>query len=187
MAYDSLIITAPSGGGKGSLIDGHILRNFTEKFLFSKSCTTRPVGSDENYTQLSREDFENKIMEDYFIEYEEVSGNYYGTPRNQFTQASSQNKILLLDIDINGAVRLRKLLQNNLFVFIDSGDDKSVYEQRIRNRNRASDTEVSIKKRCDRIQYELQSGRLEADVIIYNTSTIDDMISQFNEKVLTNF
>ncbi len=176
----SVSITAPSGGGKGTTVS-RIMEKNPNDCILSKSCTTRSVVEGEWYDPISREEFQKRILEGYFFEYEEVSGNFYGTPKHQLEQAEKENKILLLDVDVNGATRFKKLLKNNLFVFIDSGDDIEVYKQRILLRKREVDTKESIKKRISRVPYELQLGRFECHFNLTNLETKEVLIQKTDQ------
>ncbi|MDB4984293.1 MAG: Guanylate kinase [Patescibacteria group bacterium] len=167
-----LAITACSGGGKGTCVKC-LLKNCPDKFLFSISCTTRDQaegevdGKDYHFLK-SKEEFKKKIDEGYFLEWEEVSGNYYGTPKSQYEEAQRTGKILLLDIDVKGGRRLKELFGDDiLVVFINAGKNVDVYEKRIRERKRTSDTESSIQKRIKRIPEELPIG-MEFEIILDN-------------------
>lgn len=179
----ALMITAPSGGGKGAAIE-KILKDYPEKFFLSKSATTKQdTGNGEFYEFISNEEFQKRIFRNYFIEYEEINGDFYGTPHNQFDLAKKEGRIVLLDIDVKGAIRMKNILKKSeipsLFVFVDSGDNFKIYEERIRNRKRG-EAEEKIKKRVDRIKYELTEGMFGADIIISNKSDIESFLEKFS-------
>jgi guanylate kinase len=182
------VFVSPTGGGK-SVVISRLLEKGGERCIFSVSCTTRTQGEEEvegkDYFFISKKEFRRRIKEGYFFEHENINGDYYGIPLYQLKEAEEQKKVLVFDVDIKGALKLKKKFPGNDFAmfFIDSGDDEKVYEKRIRSRNRKSDTEEKIKKRLDRIPMELKDGRLNADVIVYNRGSleeyqrlIDDMI-----------
>ncbi len=185
----AVIVVAPSGGGKGTVIE-KFLKDHSDKFFLSKSDTTKAdTGKGEFYEFISKEEFERRIILGRYIEYEEVNGDFYGTPQSQFDMAQKENRIVLLDIDVKGATRLKRILKSSgikfLFLFIDSGDlpeskhEVSVYEKRIRERGRG-ESEEKIAKRIARIPGELSDGRFEADVIVQNVGEKQDLLSYFD-------
>lgn len=168
----SMIISAPSGGGKGTVVD-YLLKEFPHLFTRSVSYCTRDISNQEtqgiHYVQVSRKKFEKLILAGELVEYEEIYGDYYGTPKSEFDRAKQEGKILLLDIDVNGAVRLKRILGDDvLFFFIHSGNDIFIYQERIIKRGRSTDTLEKIKKRIERIPIELNAGELDSDFMIPN-------------------
>ncbi len=174
LPYTMLGLAGPSGGGKGTV--KALLLTFPELFTFSVSCNTRPLGEDEvqgvDYDSVTREEFEQRIAAGYFEEWEEINGDYYGTPKSEIERAKNEGKVLLFDIDVKGMRKLKGIFGKQfLAVFIDSGDDTSLYERRIRERKRSSDTEEKIVRRVARIPEELPIGRDNADIILQNKGT----------------
>jgi guanylate kinase len=185
----AVMIVAPSGGGKGTVIE-KLLRDYSDKFFLSKSDTTKvDTGKGEFYEFISKKEFKARILRGHYIEFEEINGDFYGTPQVQFDTAQKEGRIVLLDIDVKGAARLKSILAASAiryrFFFIDSGDfiesskEVSVYEKRIRERGRG-ESEEKIRKRIDRIPGELSDGRFEADVIVQNVGEKQDLLNYFN-------
>lgn len=176
-----LVIIAPSGGAKGTTVK-RLLNDWGHKFIFSVSCTTRVPGDEEvegkDYFFITEEEFKKRIAEGYFFEYEIINGDYYGIPNYQFEEAKKQGKILLFDVDVKGGLKLQKQFEGDgfLMVFIDSGDDVAVYEKRIRERKRKSDTEEKITRRVARVPEELKIGRENANLILENRHTLEEFI-----------
>jgi guanylate kinase len=172
-------LAGPSGGGKGTI--KALLLTFPELFTFSVSCNTRPLAEDEvqgvDYDSVTREEFERRIAADYFEEWEEINGDYYGTPKSEIERAKTEGKVLLFDIDVKGMRKLKGIFGKQfLAVFIDSGNDPSLYERRIRERKRSSDTEEKILRRVARIPEELPIGRDNADIVLENKGTRDQLL-----------
>lgn len=169
-----LILSSPSGGGKGTAIE-YLLKS--QKFTLSVSCTTRPKTEKEidgvDYYFITTDEFIERTRKGDFLEYKEVyPGVFYGTLRGEISRAEEEKKILLLDIDVDGAREVKILKEEALYVFVDSGDDLRVYKERILKRGREKEGET--KRRLVRIPYELKSGRENADLRIKNSGSIEE-------------
>ena len=116
----ALVLSAPSGAGKTTLIK-RLLAEFPH-FGYSVSCTTRQPRQGEahgkDYLFLSREDFESRRARNYFAEWAEVHGNFYGTPLEPVKDMLRQGQDVLFDIDVQGAAQLKLTLDEAVFVFI---------------------------------------------------------------------
>lgn len=116
-----IIISSPSGGGKGTLIKE--VRAMLPELGFSVSHTTRPQRfGEENgreYFFVTREDFERRIAGGDFLEYAEVHGNLYGTSINESEKVSRSGKDLIVEIDVQGALQiLNKCPDDSISIFI---------------------------------------------------------------------
>ncbi len=102
------VVSAPSGAGKSTLLNA--LRPGAD-FIYSISCTTREPRAGEidgeDYYFLSREEFERRIVANAFLEYAQVHGQYYGTPREVVMGNLDAGRDVLLDIDVQGATAIR--------------------------------------------------------------------------------
>ncbi len=162
-----VVLTAPSGSGK-TTIANRILEAMPA-FRFSVSATTRPRRPDEkdgeDYHFISHQEFQALIHSGEMLEHEEVyPGRLYGTLRSELDGASAE-KPILLDIDIEGAFRIKKIYgENALIVFIRP---PSVRELGRRLRERATENEDTIRVRLDRARRELDAVR-QADKVIEN-------------------
>ena len=140
------IISAPSGSGKTTLVD-RLLKDLGG-LRFSVSYTTRnPRGKEQNgreYYFVSRSEFEGMIGQDDLLEWAEVFGNYYGTARRFLDEARQHGEDLLLDIDVQGAAKVRKRLPKAVSIFILP---PSRVEMEARLRKRGQDAEEVIAKR----------------------------------------
>ncbi len=115
-----LILAAPSGTGKTTI--AHALVERFARFVFSVSATTRPPRGDEadgvDYDFMSREAFEALIRGDELVEWAEVHGNLYGTPRRNLAAAAARGEHVVLDIDVQGARQLRERAPEAVLIFI---------------------------------------------------------------------
>ena len=151
-----IVMSAPSGCGKSTLID-MLLQEYHD-IVYSISCTTRaPRGDEEDgldYHFLSKERFEELIGEDAFLEYANVHDNYYGTLRAPIEEVLSEGSSMILDIDVQGAAKVRDYVQklpNNDPLKIGYVDvfilPPSMEELRRRLEGRGTDAPAVIEKR----------------------------------------
>jgi guanylate kinase len=167
------IISAPSGSGKSTLVDN--VRRTVPNLEFSISYTTRgPRGPERNgceYFFVTREQFEEMIRNDDFLEHADVFGNYYGTARRFLRKASEQGRDLLLDIDVQGAAQIKSKIPQAISVFI-LPPNRSELEQRLRLRGQ--DTGKVIQRRLDAATREIENYD-KYDYILVNEKLEDSV------------
>jgi guanylate kinase len=133
------IISAPSGSGKSTLVD-RVLKDVPD-LTFSVSYTTRcPRGLEQegkSYHFISREEFEERVGRDEFLEHADVFGNYYGTHSDALAIAEREGKDLVLDIDVQGAGQLKSKIPDAVSIFI-LAPSREILEQRLRARSEDS-------------------------------------------------
>jgi guanylate kinase len=165
MKHVLLAVSGPSGVGKGTIVKTIINRR--ADVVESVSCTTRPPREGEvngkHYFFLSKEEFERRIAEDDFLEYNEHFGNYYGTPKS-FVKEALKDKSVIMEIEVVGALNAKKTFPECLLVMVVP---PSVDELKKRLKGRGSETEEQIEKRLARMNYEL-SHRDQYDYVIVN-------------------
>lgn len=168
MKYKKLFVfSSPSGGGKSTIVRS-ILDEYT-CFLLSVSATTRLPREGEvegmHYYFVSKARFEQMIKQNELIEYEEIFGNYYGTPKSETEKVQYNNKCLIFDIDVKGALSIKKLYpEDSCLIFIAP---PSIEELRKRLQGRQSETNEEIEHRIERASYEM-SFKHQFDYIIIN-------------------
>lgn len=115
-----IVISGPSGSGKGSIIKELLKRN--DSLHLSVSMTSRPMRSYETngleYNFVSKEEFEEKIKNADLLEYTLYNNNYYGTPKSEITNNIENGKNVILEIEIEGALNVKKLVPEAIFIFI---------------------------------------------------------------------
>lgn len=162
------VISAPSGTGKTSLINATLEDENAKKTKLGISCTTREKRAEEkdqlSYFFISKEEFKDKIQNDDFLEYAEVFGNFYGTPREWVLNSLSNKENVILELDIQGALQVKEAFPDTRTIFIipPSYEDLSS-----RLSKRAQDSQEEIKKRLKEAKKEVEIGK-KFDQIIVN-------------------
>ncbi|AYJ00964.1 guanylate kinase [Candidatus Phytoplasma ziziphi] len=164
-----IVISGPSGVGKGS-IKTALLNQVNNNFCYSVSYTTRKPRKGEqegkDYFFTNKVDFEKKIKENFFLEHSEFVNNYYGTPYKETLKKLEEGKEVLLEIDIEGALKIQKhkINKDSVFIFI-SPLDKEVLKERLRKRD--TETEEELEKRILRASEEMKLA-YKCDYIVFN-------------------
>jgi len=177
-----IILTGPSGVGKGTLLER--LRERHSKLYFSISVTTRSPRPDEihgkNYYFVSRNDFEQLVANSELLEWAEFAGNYYGTPREPVERKISLGKWVVLEIELEGARKIHKIFPNALRIFIQPPSLKEL-EQRLRDRGK--DSQEAIARRLRRAEEEIKAAG-EFDFQITNNN-IEAALKQLEDILFT--
>jgi guanylate kinase len=180
-----VILSSPSGGGKTSVIY-RIIEKYDGNFVYSISATTRqPRPGEKNgkdYFFLTQQEFEDQINNDSLLEWEQVHGYCYGTPKSYVEQAIAAGKFVLLDIDVNGALQIaHKFPQNTLTIFVAP---PSLDELIQRLRNRKTDSENEINKRLERIPVEMEQSK-RFDYVVINEK-LENTVEEIVKIIKTN-
>lgn len=166
-----LVVMAPMGSGKGTLI-----KRALEKFpdlQTTISCTTRQKRPGEkegrDYYFLSENEFEEKVKQDEFLEWAFFGKNRYGTLKNEIIPCLEKNKIVIVEIEVQGVEQLAKILPQDKFTvaYIEAGGWDNLKKRALA---RAPMTESELNARYDRYLIEITSKKL-ADKIIDNSSS----------------
>ena len=150
------IISSVAGGGKSTLID-LLLRKHPE-VLFSISYTSRPIRGAEkdglNYHFVSKEEFEDLVVKNFFYEWAQVHDNYYGTPKDFIESNLKLGKKIILDIDVQGADKVKNHLPTSVSIFIVP-PSREIWVERLKNRG--TDNPQVIEKRIKNGLHELEA------------------------------
>ncbi len=161
-----IAISSPSGGGKTSIIK-RILKDFPE-IVFSVSATTRPKRANEidgvDYFFITEKEFEKKIANSEFIEWERFYDYYYGTLKSIVVNNISAGKSVLFEIDVKGALSLKKIYPESILIFINPPSFDELVK---RLKERQTENEADLQKRIDRAKMEL-SFKSSFDYIFTN-------------------
>lgn len=170
-----IALSGPSGVGKGTLVK-ELLKARADLRL-SISCTTRAPRKGEadgrEYFFLTREEFEKRIDEGDFLEYDEHFGNFYGTPKS-FVRDTLKEKSVLLEIDVVGALNAKKAFPDCILVMILPPSEEEL-KKRLTGRN--SETEEEIAGRLSRLSYELSQASL------YDYTIVNDDLQTARKKL----
>ena len=152
-----IIITGPSGVGKGTVVKELLDRN--KDIWLSISATTRNprIGEKdgENYYFISDEKFKDMIDKKEFLEWAQFAGNYYGTPLSTVNEKIEKGFVVLLEIEVEGAKQIKEKFPEALSIFL-LPPSKEELEKRIRNRG--TEKEEAINRRLSRASYEIASS-----------------------------
>ena len=167
-----IVVSSPSGAGKTSVCK-KILEN-NNSIQISISATTRKPRQNEvdgiDYNFISREDFQNKILNNQFLEYAEVFDNLYGSLIKDVKKITKSNKDVLFDIDWQGTQQLYQSKPNNLVSIFILPPSKNEIENRLRQRNIDSgDDESIIDQRMSKFKNEV-SHWVEYDYVVINNN-----------------
>lgn len=171
------VISAPSGSGKTTLCE-QLLSLDPKGLLRSISATTRPPRAGErkgkDYFFISREAFESKRKKGAFLEWAKVLGNFYGTPREWVEKRLREGKDVILSIDVQGAMQVKKKCPATVLIFVLPPSFKSLKE-RLRKRSTESNKEISER---------LNLARQEVSYLPqYDYAVVNDTIKRATEKL----
>jgi guanylate kinase len=164
-----IILAAPSGAGK-TTIKSRLLANIPDKLSFSISAATRKIRVGEqdgvDYFFISEQDFKNKIDHNQFVEWEMVyPGSYYGTTVAEVERIWSEQKTPILDIDVQGAMRVKELYGEKAISIFILPPSLEVLKDRLQKRG--TDNEVQIKTRIEKAAEEIAFSK-NFDHIVLN-------------------
>ncbi len=161
-----IVLTGPSGVGKGTLLRSLLLKH--PDLYLSVSVTTRSPRPGEvdgkNYYFVTRSQFERMVAQGEFLEWAEFAGNCYGTPRKAVEEKIREGRLVILEIELEGARQIRKSFPSALQIFIAP---PSMLELESRIRGRAQDSDAAIASRLQRAREEVNAAH-EFNVQIVN-------------------
>ena len=181
MQYDNydkgllIVISGPSGAGKGTICKALVER---EDYYISVSATTRSPRAGavdgKSYYFLNKEDFIMKIESGDFLEHAEVHGNLYGTPKSSVLEKLDEGKDVILEIDIQGALKVKENYPDGVFIFILP---PSMEELKNRLIGRGSETPESLMTRFNTAFKEINY------ISKYNYAVVNDEVDAAVEKI----
>ena len=162
------VFSGPSGVGKGTL-NARLFAEFGDQIAFSVSATTRAPREGEidgkHYFFISRQEFENRIANNDFLEYAQFAGNCYGTPKSYVLSLLEQGKNVLLEIEVQGAMQVMERMPECVSIFVLP---PSFEELERRLRGRGTESEEKVRARLEtareeiafapRYQYQIVNG-----------------------------
>lgn len=170
-----LVISGPSGAGKGTICKALLDNN---EFWLSVSATTRQPREGEidskNYFFITKDEFKQRIEKDDFLEYAEVYGNYYGTPKSNVLKMLESGKDVILEIDIQGALKVKEAFREGIFIFILPPSMEELKQRIIR---RGSETPESLMTRFKSAYKEINY------VSKYSYAVVNDTVEEAVKKI----
>jgi guanylate kinase len=185
MEGKAIIVSAPSGAGKTTIVKHLLQCNLPLEFSISACSRARRPGEvdGKDYYFLGSEEFKRRISQDEFLEWEEVyTGMYYGTLKSEIARIWDLNRHVIFDVDVKGGMNLKKKFGNSaLSIFISPPAFESLRERLI---SRGTETTATLEKRIERARLEMEysSG---FDVIIINNVLAKAL--EKTEKQVRNF
>lgn len=176
-----IVVSGFAGTGKGTIMKG-LLAKYSEQYALSVSMTTRAPRPTEQhgveYFFADKAAFEQKIAQDGFIEHACYCDNYYGTPKDYVEEQLNSGKDVLLEIEIQGALQVKKKLPETVLVFIMPPSAQVLYD---RLKGRGTETEEVIRQRMLRAVEESQ-GIEQYDYILVNDD-IDTCVESLHQMI----
>lgn len=178
-----IVLTGPSGVGKGTLLRSLLARH--PELYFSISSTTRSPRPGEvegkHYDFISRHQFEEMVVAGELLEWAEYAGNYYGTPRQPVEERIQLGQWVVLEIELEGARQIKRAFPSVLGIFILP---PSITELERRLRERGQDSEEAIVRRLNRAEQELAAAD-EFDLKIVNDD-LETALYSIETAIFTN-
>ena len=175
------VISGSSGVGKGTVISEFLKKH--PDYRLSISCTTRAKREGEtdgvNYFFLSKDEFENCVKNNEFLEWAEFSGNCYGTKKEFVEKCLKRGENLILEIDTKGALNVKRIMPEAKLIFILP---PSIEELEARLRGRHTETEEAIQKRLASIKLEIENSK-HYDYTVVN-DTVENAVKKLEEIVI---
>lgn len=171
-----IVISGPSGAGKDTIVENVIKNN--ENIWLSVSATSRKIRKGEqegvNYFYLTKEEFEERIENNYFLEYAMYADNYYGTPKEEIIKKLDKGIDVILVIEIEGAKKIKELVPEASFIFIMPPSEKALLK---RLSARQTEDKEKIIKRFNIAYQEMN------EVTKYNYVVVNDDLDEAISKV----
>jgi guanylate kinase len=170
------VVSAPSGGGKGTILEA--LANAGVTLRYCVSATTRKPRACEkdgvDYRFVDRRQFEEWIMQDEFVEWAEVHGQLYGTLKQEMERQGASGQSVILELDVQGMRSVKERFDNVVSIFV-APPSMEVLEQRLRDRGGLDDAELNMRLANAR---EEIACRDEYDHVIVNDK-IQNAVAEF--------
>jgi guanylate kinase len=167
-----IVLSGPSGTGKSTVID-RLLEQMPGSLEVSTSVTTRPPRPDDvhakRYIHKSEPQFQDARQQGTLLECAEVSGHWYGTPREPVERALAEGRSVLLEIDVQGGMAVKRLFPECIMIFLKA-PSLDEYERRIRHRGTNSEQEIQRRLAAARRELELADQ--------YNYQVVNDDLNR---------
>lgn len=163
-----IVLCGPSGVGK-STISRRLAEQMNVKYIVSATTRVKAPGDDQGkiYDHVNREEFFKRLDGDQFLEYAQVYGDYYGTPKHPALDHLASGMDVLLEIDFQGAMQVRYAYPNALLVFILPPDEPTLLK-RLTDRGRDSAEDINKRFRAAKREIAMAKGSRAFDYMVIN-------------------
>ena len=173
------VMSGPSGTGKGTICE-RLIANADNNVFLSVSSTTREIRNGETdgvtYNYTTTEKFEKMIADGEMLEYAKYSGNYYGTPKKAVADMLSQGRNVLLEIEVQGALKVKNIFPDAVLMFVVP---PSMAELKKRLTERGRETEEQIKERMETAKWEFSKSPLYSRIFI--NDSLDECVKEVED------
>lgn len=171
-----IVISGPAGTGKGTVVGKLLEKNPNIKLSISKTTRKPRPGEKEgvNYFFVSREQFEEEIKNERFLEYAEYNNNYYGTPKDFVFEALEKGFDVILEIETQGALKIKKAFSDAVLIFLLPPSIEELYRRLVK---RGTESEDEIRARLEIAKNEIKL------VPEYDYCVINDNVDDAAEKI----
>lgn len=175
------VISGFSGVGKGTLVR-ELIKRYPDVYGLSVSATSREMRKGEmegrEYYYMDKAGFENLIENGELLEYTVYNGNYYGTPRKAVAEALESGKTVILEIEVEGGLNVRKLFPEAYLIFILPPEAKTIHE---RLKHRGTETDEQIRNRIKRAMEETRFMGAYDDLVV--NDDLEESVDRLHEMI----
>lgn len=160
-----IILSGPSGAGKGTVLKNALEKNNNLRCSVSVTTRTPRPGEIEgvNYFFRSKDEFKRMMINNEFLEFQEVYGNYYGTPLSYVEQLRDKGVDVILEIDVKGALSVKERVDDAVMIFLAPKNKQTLAERLI---GRATEDEDSLQTRLTAAESEIGQSRMYDYLVI---------------------
>ena len=178
-----IIFSAPSGAGKTTIVRA-LLAEMNQLAFSISACSRAPRGTEKDgvdYHFIGVEEFQAKILQNDFVEWEEVyTNNYYGTLKSELSRIWDSGQIVVFDVDVLGGIHLKEIFKENALAIFIKPPNQDILEDRLRKRN--TETEDKIQIRIKKAKEEgLRAGAFDA---IIENDILEQAVDSARKQVL---
>ena len=173
-----IVISGPSGVGKGTVRKA-LFEMKNHNLTYSVSMTTRPKRPGEvdgvDYYFTTKEEFEDRIKNNKFLEYAEFVGNYYGTPLDKVNEKLDDGHEVVLEIEVEGALQVKRKVPDCVMIFIVPPSKEDLYK---RLKSRGTESDDIINKRIEKANREFKKAKF------YDYIVVNDEVNNAADRIL---